>query len=205
MCESMIITLDLLRHGETLAAGKFIGHTDTALSEQGYRQMGLALQNSSPYGQIISSPLQRCAGFAQDYGLQQGVDVTLKPELREYFFGDWEDCSTEEIWQYSPEALARFWENPVDHPPPNGETLAAFQQRVEQCLLKIIHNSPAGQILILSHGGVIRLILAHFLAMPLSSLFRLQIDYARLSRIVIHQKDGNISASVSFINQRVMP
>jgi len=196
-------TIDLLRHGETLTANRMTGSTDVLLSEQGYAQMQQALKKSDIYSVIISSPLQRCAGFARDYAADKNTSLKIEHAFKEYHFGDWENQLTETIWQQHPQALKNFWENPAHCPPPNAENLLSFQQRIEQAFDRIIQQAENEHLLLITHGGVIRCLLGSLLAMPLSKISCLQIDHASLSRIVIYVEDGKITPSISFVNQRV--
>jgi broad specificity phosphatase PhoE len=53
-------------------------------------------------------------------------------------------------------------------------------------------------LLLVGHGGVIRLLLSHVLAMPLSAIARLHIPYASICRIqVYHRKEGDFPVLMS--------
>ena len=197
------ITIDLLRHGETLAAKRMIGSTDVPLSDQGYTQMQKAVCSQPQYSRIISSPLQRCATFARDYAEDKNISLEIEDALKEYHFGDWENHLTETIWQQQPQALEKFWADPENCPPPNAENLLSFQRRIEGAFKQIIQQAESEHLLLITHGGVIRCLLGALLAMPLTKMTCLKISHASLSRIVIYVEDGKITPSISFVNQRV--
>jgi len=201
--QNKIVTIDLLRHGETETQQKFIGSTDVALSEQGFLQMQQALLNSPLYTGLFSSPLRRCAIFAEDYAVDKGLTVSLETQLKEYHFGDWEDCLTKDIWQQQPQAFSQFWDDPQLYPPPQAEDLLVFKRRIDAVLMSCIEQAKNDHLLLVTHGGVIRCYLALLLDMPLSKMSCLQIDYASLSRVVIYVENGKITPSISFVNQRV--
>ena len=64
----MILHLDLLRHGETELGGGLRGSLDDALTANGWVQMREAVVARGPWDRLISSPLQRCARFAEELG-----------------------------------------------------------------------------------------------------------------------------------------
>ena len=59
--------LDLLRHGETEQGG-LRGSLDDALTDKGWAQMRQAVAEAGPWEVLVSSPLQRCARFAEELG-----------------------------------------------------------------------------------------------------------------------------------------
>ncbi len=89
----MTLRLDLLRHGETELGGGLRGSLDDALTANGWRQMRDAVVGQGPWDRLISSPLQRCALFAQELGAKLDVPVTLETDLQELHFGAWEGQS----------------------------------------------------------------------------------------------------------------
>ena len=118
--------LDLLRHGETEQGGGLRGSLDDALTDKGWGQMRDALEGAGPWDVLVSSPLQRCARFAE----QLGMAVQLEADLQELHFGEWEGRSALQIMQAQADELGRFWANPYSYTPPAGEPVAAFAERV---------------------------------------------------------------------------
>ena len=180
-------TIDLIRHGEPEGGSRFRGWLDDPLSDTGWRQMYRAVGESSDWGQIISSPLSRCAAFADDLSGRLGVPCIEDERLRELGFGEWEGRVPAELYQETPDALARFWSDPVAYPPPGGEAMLQFQSRVEAAWTDIQRDHDGGHVLLVAHGGVNRIIIAAVLGMPLSHLFRIDIPYAGVSRVCIEE------------------
>ena len=75
----MTLRLDLLRHGETELGGGLRGSIDDALTDTGWAQMRAAVVGQGPWDRLVSSPLQRCARFAEELGA-----VRLNPECRQW-------------------------------------------------------------------------------------------------------------------------
>ena len=83
-----VLTIDLLRHGETTAGSCFLGSTDVTLSEQGWLQVQSAIDDQV-YQYVISSPLKRCVEFAKLFATNNDLPLTVEKDLREIHFGDW--------------------------------------------------------------------------------------------------------------------
>jgi len=178
------VIIDLLRHGEVAAEGwAFRGSTDLPLSETGWRQMRGVSALLDTFDQIATSPLQRCRLFAEELGVSTPTHLITLPDMREMDFGDWENRSFDELEQEYGSLLHRFWQSPVGVQPPGGEAFDAFSQRVIGCWERWITGEAGARRLLVAHGGVIRVLLAHVLDMPMSALWRLHLPYASWSRI----------------------
>lgn len=71
-----------------------------------------------PWGVVFSSPLQRCALFADEIASNLKLEIILDRNLQEMHFGDWEGgCYAEVLRRLS--ALAQFWETPTRFILPN--------------------------------------------------------------------------------------
>lgn len=171
-------SIHLLRHGETEGGLRYCGRTDVALSDTGWRQMWTSVEGAAPWRMIVSSPLARCAVFAQELSERRGIPLSLDVRLRELDFGEWEGRTAAELMASESDTLTRFWRNPLGHPPPGGETIQALQARVLAAWREIIGwREPA---LIISHGGPIRVILAHASGHPLANLHEITVPHAAL-------------------------
>lgn len=191
---------DILRHGEPVGGARYRGKTDDLLSEAGWQQMADAVNLSntnlgstkhdthtkvSPWTHIISSPLKRCADFARQFSDQHNLELHIEPDFAEINFGDWEGLSSEQIMNRDPERLLQYWDNPADNTPPNGESLHNFKARIITAwnnLLQQHVSTDKNHLLIVTHGGSLRVILSHILDMPQASLFSIDVPYACLSR-----------------------
>ncbi|MDH3354912.1 MAG: alpha-ribazole phosphatase, partial [Chromatiales bacterium] len=179
--------IDLIRHGEPVGGSRYRGQIDDPLSEKGWQQMRDAVADHAPWEQIISSPLSRCADFANELSARHNIPVTFDERLAEIGFGDWEGKSAAELMESSPDILMNFWRDPVNHTPPNAEPLIDFQVRVIGAWDEIISRYADQHILIVGHAGQMRMVIRHVLDMPLDKMFRLQIPNAGITRI---QVDG---------------
>lgn len=194
MADGAPTTIDLLRHGEPVGGVLIRGWRDDPLSDTGWRQMRAAVGDASPWQRIVTSPLRRCAAFADELGARLGVPVSREERLRELGFGDWEGVDPARLYREDPVAVDAFWADPTAHPPPGGEPFDRFRHRVTGALAEISDSHRGEHLLLVIHGGVIRMLVAHVLGMPNSNLFRIEVPYAAASRI---QLEGGV-ARLSF-------
>ncbi|SDU86040.1 alpha-ribazole phosphatase family protein [Pseudomonas mucidolens] len=188
----MTLQLDLLRHGETELGGGLRGSLDDALTPKGWEQMRSAVQARGPWDRLISSPLQRCARFADELGTRLNLPVSLEKQLQELHFGAWEGQSAARLMETDAAALGLFWADPYSFTPPDGEPVEAFSQRVNAAVLRL-HQLYAGQrLLVISHGGVMRLLLAQARGLPREQLLNVEVGHAGLFSLRI-AADGTFS------------
>ena len=148
--------IELLRHGDT-GQRSYRGRLDDALLELGWAQLRAAVVGRD-WDAVISSPLRRCAEFAQELAQARGLPLQLDARLAEYDFGDWQGVPIETLAEQQGEALGRFWSDPVAYPPPGAETFAAFRTRLVAALEDAAAAWPARRVLVVTHGGAIRLL-----------------------------------------------
>lgn len=176
----MTLRLDLLRHGETELGGGLRGSLDDALTEQGWAQMRAAVIEQGPWDRLVSSPLQRCARFAEELGAQLGLPVQLDNDLQELHFGAWEGQSAAALMDTDAEALGLFWADPYAFTPPEGEPVVDFSTRVLAAVERL-HAAYAGErVLLISHGGVMRLLMAQARGLPREQLLNVEVGHGAL-------------------------
>jgi alpha-ribazole phosphatase len=173
------VVIYLLRHGETEGGPRYLGGTDVALSARGWQQMRAAVAGRS-WDAIVSSPLRRCAAFAEALAQELGVACRLEPDLREMSFGAWEGHSAGDLMQTDPQRLRLFWSDPSVHAPPGGETIPELQARVMAAWRRLVTASHGERLLIVTHGGPIRVLRAAQSATAWSALLSIDVPYAAL-------------------------
>jgi alpha-ribazole phosphatase len=180
--------IGLLRHGAVEGGEVYRGRTDDPLSATGHLQMREAMVGLSQWDRIISSPLQRCAAFAGDFAHQYGIPFTLEPGLQEIDFGEWEGCSAAELLQTSPEALTKFWQDPLHNAPPGGESLIQFNHRVVTTWETLHQGNQNQRLLLVTHAGVIRMLLCQLQGWSLNRLWEIEVKHAALLGLLITQR-----------------
>lgn len=176
-------TLDFIRHGEPVGGRKYRGQIDDPLTEKGWAQMRAALGNHVPWSRIVSSPLLRCSAFAEALAEQHGLPLEFEARFKEIGFGIWEGKTAEQIEFERPGTLARFKADPIHARPPGAEPLDVFLARVAAGIERILQTYPDEHILIVGHAGVIRMALAHTLAIPLANAYRIEVASAGITRL----------------------
>jgi alpha-ribazole phosphatase/probable phosphoglycerate mutase len=182
---SKLTTIDLLRHGEPVGGRRYRGQIDDPLSDKGWQEMRDAVSQQRPWQRIISSPLQRCSAFATELSEQMDIALSYDERLKEVGFGSWEGFSGDQLRAEDPDQLKRFYHDPIKHRPHNAEPLQSFNDRVSQAYEQAVTEYAGQHILLVTHAGVIRAILARLLDAPIGSMYRFSISTASLSRIRI--------------------
>lgn len=189
---------DLIRHGEPAGGHKYRGHRDDPLSERGWQQMRNAIASGEQWDHILTSPLRRCHEFAGELAVQMAVPVTVAEGFKEISFGDWEGKTREQVAQEYGDHQANFWRDAENHPPPNAETVQDFHQRIGAAW-EHWSNELAGQkVLLVCHGGVIRMVLAHVLGLtPSNAMAGFHVPFANRSQVRLDQTEfGTLSCLV---------
>ena len=182
----MSITLDLLRHGETELGGGLRGSLDDALTAPGWAQMRAAVKGQGPWDRIVSSPLQRCALFAHELGEQLGLPVSLDKDLQELHFGAWEGQSAAALMETDAEALGLFWSDPYAFTPPDGEPVLEFSRRVLAAVNRLQQAHAGERVLVVCHGGVMKLLLAQARGLPREQLLQIQVVNGALFELQVN-------------------
>ncbi len=182
-----------------------------------WRAISSALEQSPSQPErlaLLSSPAQRCQAFAAELkaDMPDYFPAPLQQHdwLWELDFGDWDGMKVASVYQQHSEAAEAFWRDPVANTPPGGESLPAFRSRVldgwqtmvQRWLAREVSSSEssvsgdsassasADAALILTHSGVIRLLLAEILLpgqMPPAAVFNaLELPYAAWVRITLY-------------------
>ncbi len=174
----------LLRHGEPDLIGErpFVGQVDPPLSAKGLEQARFWRRELATNGfdRIYCSDLIRSHATAKMIAAETPERITNVPQLREIDLGRWDGRPMAEVQERFPREWKRRGEDPAGYRPPGGESFGDLQGRAVPVFDELIANS-SGEVLVVGHAGVNRVILCHILGMPLNNLFRLAQDYGHLS------------------------
>lgn len=173
--------IGLLRHGETEGGARYRGITDDSLTSTGWEQMWQATDVGMPWKGVVTSPLRRCAQFAYSFAQRHAVPVRADERLRELNFGRWEGRTAVELMETEPETLTCFWRDPWNQRPPEGEPFKDMQARVLAAWHDIVLDQRP--VLVVSHGGPLRVILCHVSSRPVEDFFEIEVPHAALHRV----------------------
>lgn len=171
----------LTRHGHVdwIAPERFRGRAELPLSDLGQRQaaaLGERIARSWTPSAIYASPLSRCQHTAQAIAKAAGGAVQTLPDLIDTDYGQWQGLTHQEVEKRWPQAFKRWFEHPDMTAIPSGETLAMVLVRSTAVLRKMLDEHPDGQVVLVGHDSINRVILLHALGLPLSQYWRIRQD-----------------------------
>lgn len=179
----------LIRHGETeeWARQRCCGSFDVALSPNGRLQIARAARalKSEPITVVFSSPLSRALEGARMIADECSCPCEVLPALREIDFGDFEGRGYDEIAARYPAEYRSWMEDPARVTFPNGESFSMLRARVLDAFSDIAKQRAGETVAIVSHGGVIRALIAWALQAPDDCIFRIAQDFGAMNLLVV--------------------
>ncbi|MBM5572467.1 MULTISPECIES: histidine phosphatase family protein [Deefgea] len=165
----MAFRLTLIRHGVAEGANEAIfGQSNPPLSSLGREQLDLrwAALSAQPIDAIASSTLARCADFALDAAMSLGLAVHLERGFNEMNFGSIDGKAKSE-WGLAEHTAWDLWQqDPAQHTLPDGESWAAFSNRIHTALNAWFASGEAEHRVLIAHQGTIKAILLAALGLP---------------------------------------
>lgn len=185
--DSYSLRLILIRHGEPdeSVKGKCYGRLNVGLSQAGRMQIQTKLnsiQNLSAQA-LYASPLRRTIETAAIVGERLGLQITISPELQEISFGRLENLSYNEIEELYPQEYKLWMERPTEIQFPDGESFSQMKERVLGFERTLLHSKEGQAVVLVSHGGANRILLAQALGIPDEKIFRMDQAYAAVNII----------------------
>jgi len=185
----------LIRHGQTSwnETHRFQGWKDIELSNVGVNQ---AYKISTyfkdlHYDHLYSSDLVRALKTAQIIQTKHDATMTISKGLRELNVGDFEGLTLDEIKEANPTINITQTHDLWGLPRKIGESLTQFQERVVKEFEKILSKSEGKDIVIVTHGGVIRVLICYILQCEMSEKNYSKIDNGSITVLEI-QKNKKI-------------
>ena len=180
----------LIRHGEVEARyqGIFGGRIDMNLSPRGRRQAKIlaAYLRGKTIDAVYASPMKRVQQTLAPTLKESGHEQTIFPDLREIDFGDWTGLNWATVRDRFNFAVHEWLQQIEKSGAPNGESGKMFRARVEPCLREIVANHRGQNVAIFCHGGVIRMLLAILLELPLPKTNSFEVEYASITQVALH-------------------
>lgn len=135
------------------------------------------------------------------------LEVSLLEDLQEMDFGDWDGRLLDELYQQDGERMAAYWQDPWAVAPPKGETMADFEARVDRAIAAILEQAfaclplgdkpadaaadTAANIWVVTHGGVIRHLMARALGAVKAVGFYSQLTLPVAALVTINVLEDN--------------
>src|SRR5271154_1998177 len=141
---------------------------------------------------IYSSPMKRVRQTLAPFLKKGAPSPKVLQDLREVDFGEWTGSNWEQVCAKF-NLLTHEWLDHIERgAAPNGESGPQFRKRVEPCLRDIVKNHPGQTVGIFCHGGVVRMILAILLEIPLPKTNMFEVEYASVTQIALHPQHAEI-------------
>lgn len=176
----------LVRHGNIDAGQekRYIGATDLPLSKEGIMQAQRLKKffYSINIEKAYVSPLMRCIQTADIIFKNRDIERVLVKEFTEINMGQWEGKTFKYIKSFFPEQFKKRGENIDTFVPTGGESFQQLRDRVIPIYESIVKNS-LGNIIIISHAGVNRIILSNLLSIPIKNIFQIDQQYGCIDEI----------------------
>ncbi|HLS89575.1 MAG TPA: alpha-ribazole phosphatase [Sphingobacteriaceae bacterium] len=190
----MVRSVYLVRHGQTPwnKAGRYQGHTDIPLSPLGRRQaLCLARRLArDPIDAVYSSDLTRAQATAAPLARRLDLPVRARSDLREMAYGDLEGLTAAQIEERFPGYFPAARQDPLGTTPPGGESYSTMYNRVLAAWEEIA-GGPHDRVLVVAHGGTLKALLCHLLAVDPRERWRFMLDNASIT--ILHRRRSGFS------------
>ncbi|MEA1936224.1 MAG: alpha-ribazole phosphatase [Thermodesulfobacteriota bacterium] len=179
--------LYLIRHGQVtnFSERRYNGHTDVDITELGIRQMEAVADRlkNEKLADVYCSDLIRTKKGAEIIARAHGLIPEQYSDLRELNVGLWEGLNMEEIEERFPGAINERGRRIVNYRIPEGESIGDLAGRVIPALKEVLDANHGGNIVLVAHGGVNRVILADAMNLDLKNFYSIEQSFGCLNII----------------------
>ena len=177
----------LIRHGETEwnSQKRMQGHSNSDLSSVGQAQiqaLGQWMKNV-PFDLIYSSDSLRAKQTAEAITQFSGHELQFDQRLREKNLGVFEGLTSEEAMERHPEVFRLFKTAGSKYVIDEGESTQQLQDRALEIVNEIRIKHPEERVLLVTHGGFIRVVMKHSLGLSLETPTRFLIRNTGVFRL----------------------
>lgn len=176
----------LCRHGQTEdnIQGRIQGQKDVALNERGRVQAGLLSRRlaGERFDAIYASPLRRAWETAQMVAEPHGMEILPHDCLKEAAYGVWEGMTWDQVRRKYPLAFAE-WAVDRDRVPDGAETPHQLSNRAHQFLGEVRRKHRDHRVLVMTHGGPLRMLLCIGFGMDPDKSHDMAIDNTAISEL----------------------
>ncbi len=187
----------LVRHGitESNSARRFAGYSDVEMNADGYSQVERLRDRlvDEKIDAIYSSDLKRALVTAEVVSSGHKVDIVTCSELREMNYGDAEGLTFQEINRLYPEVAESIVNFNLRLKFPGGESFEGFIERTNKFLDRLQRHAPSETILVVSHGGPLRVLVCSLLGIDQHHWWQIRFDNTSLSIAETYQRGAIIN------------
>lgn len=202
------IEIAIIRHPETVAnvERRYVGRTESAITEVGLEQIRALTAFAGAWrpSVVFTSPRVRTLQTATAIA-EGGTPLTVLDDLQEIDFGRAEGLTWDELAALGmtidyrrggAETEAAGIESPrTDTVAPGGESWNAFERRVRHAA--DVCEAGGSRVAIVTHGGVFRTLLAHWLGIPMEAAWRFSVPNAAVATLTVTNGDGVLTSLLS--------
>lgn len=168
--------LHLIRHGQTdwNKERRAQGQSESRLTELGEQQARELGERLAPieFDHIYCSSSLRTRQTAELAFGHRNKEIEFRDSLREIFLGPWEGRLYDEIEVEYGDSFHHFWNEPHNFAVEGAESFYDLQARAMDTLNDIVTNNSHQRVAIVSHGALIKAVLAHIESLPMQDLWR---------------------------------
>jgi broad specificity phosphatase PhoE len=187
MTTSPVTALLLIRHTEPAAWSKRVCHgtLDFPLSDDGVVQAGRIGDHlrDARLDALYASPLSRAVATASAVAGPHGLTPVLRADLAEIDFGAFEGKPFDDIAASHPDLYAQWMREPASVRFPGGETFEDLRARATEEVTQIRREHEGDSVAVVTHGGVIRAVLAEVLGVDGGMIFRIGQSWGGMSLV----------------------
>ncbi|MGH2698073.1 MAG: MSMEG_4193 family putative phosphomutase [Actinomycetota bacterium] len=173
----------LVRHGVTSHTGKKLSGRmpDIHLTDAGTKQAAAVAESLAgvPFKSIYTSPIERTTETARIIARKHGLAVRTHKELAEVEYGTWTNKSLKVVARTKLWASVQRWPSGTRFP--EGESFAEVQGRGVAAIETLRSRHPKDHVCLVSHGDLIRLVMAHYMGIHLDLFQRIQVSPGSIS------------------------
>jgi len=169
------LRLHLVRHGQTEwnAIRRVQGQQNSILNDNGRQQAADTREQlvDIDFQAVFVSPLLRTRETAEILCRDRTNELQFVDDLKEMGLGEWETRMWEDIPEQWPEQHAQFKQSPEQFNFSGAETVQQVTDRGIAAVEHIRSQVPSGDVLVVSHGVLIKTIVLNYASQPLSVLW----------------------------------
>ena len=184
--------LILIRHGETLwnTQLRMQGSLDSDLTSKGESQIKALGEwmKEVPFDYLYCSDTPRAYKTAEAISKFTGHNLNLDKRLREKNLGVFEGLTSEEARERYPETFQQFKTDGASYVIDQGESTQQLLKRALDAIEEIRNRHPQKVAVVVTHGGVVRVLMKHVLGIPLDAPTQFLIGNTGIFRLVWRDK-----------------
>jgi alpha-ribazole phosphatase len=187
MNSSPVTSMFLVRHAESADWARQVCHgtLDVPLSSRGVVQASQISSHlaGATLDAVYASPRSRAVATAAAVAAKHGLEPMIREALAEIDFGSFEGRTFDEIAAAHPDAHAQWMDKPASMRFPDGESFGDLRARVTSEIARIRREHEGGSVAVVTHGGVIRAVLADVMGLNGEAIFRIDQSWGGMTLV----------------------